>query len=724
MQKLPTRIAIVVTVTILVIVLTAALSIVLLTRALDRQAQDQSEVQIRIVQDNFLERARVLVIDYTKWDAAFEAAQGSGDPEWLFRNIGTSALIGEAAQLTVIWGPGFESDLGWTDDGVVEPRSGLLPASSLHSVERYLASATPGEFDTAAFFLWRGDELFVVGASHFEPVEFADRIPRDERLGGLLLIGIRIDEEVAASIAESLSLTGVRAVRSQPADQPSLELPGINGKPVGFFVWDRLQPGTTMLRDMAPLLGILLSGAVFLAVLNLHFAKRRTQDLVNAEQRASHAARTDALTGLPNRAAFNEALARPARAGERAILFLDINDFKRINDSIGHRAGDHVIASVARRLAVFATPDRLLARTGGDEFVFVVSGPNAVSQTRQLAEMAADELGRPFWVHGHQMQLQASMGYAIQPNDEMTGDDLVHQADLAMYEAKRHKGGQPVAFTSILEAATCNAALIEQGLRKALERSGELSLVYQPISDTGCRMIRAEALARWTSPELGTVPPDRFIAVAERAGLIVQLGRKLIDLVCKDLVTYPGLKVSLNISPLQLMAPDFIPAFLKDLSTHNIDASRVEVELTESIIVDDARLALERIETLRSAGFTIALDDFGTGYSSMGYLARLRFDTLKIDRSFVHSVHNSERDGTVVDGMIRIAHALNLRVIAEGVETADEFHSLKELGCDHFQGYYLDPPLPIATLAERWLASSSGASGRDGVVVPLWSGRT
>lgn len=719
MHKLPARIANIVAATILLIAATAAVSIVWITRALDRQALEQSEVQIGIVRENLLSRVNMFARDYAKWDLAFDAVRGEVDTEWLFVNIGSVAFIGESFQLAIIWGGDVRQDLGWKDDSMIEPRSGLVPAATLAAVEDLLIENAPSGSEAIDFFELHGDELFAMGGSYFEPVEDPDRVPEGERLGALLLLGTRIDAEVVGEIARSLSLSGTRIALSPPADHPSMALPGSDGKPVAYFVWDQPRPGTTILWRMMPFLTMLTIGAAILAVVNMRFAKRGLHDLVTAEQRASHAARTDALTGLPNRAAFNDAIATFACSGERAILFLDINDFKRINDSIGHAAGDQVIVSVAKRLANIAGPGCFLARIGGDEFVFVLTGPDAEARTKRLAAGAEESLVQPFSILGHHMRLWAAMGYAVQANGNTTGDDLVGQADLAMYEAKRHKGGKPVAFSSILEAATRDATRIEQGLREAMMRPGELSIVYQPITSMSGRMVRAEALARWTSPELGTVPPDRFIAVAERAGLIVDLGRKLIGLVCKDLIAYPDLKISLNISPLQLMAPEFIPALVRDMQWYDIDVSRVEIELTEAVIVDDTRLAAERLEELHAAGFSIALDDFGTGYSSIGYLAELRFHTLKIDRSFVAKIRASDQGATVVDGMIRIAHGLGLQVVCEGIEVVEEMEQLRDLGCDLAQGYYLDHPLPITTLAERWLPSSIPNSESIDVIVSL-----
>lgn len=465
-----------------------------------------------------------------------------------------------------------------------------------------------------------------------------------------------------------------------------------------------------MLRRMAPPLLLIVLLTAGLAGLGMNLVRRSAQRLVVAEHRASAAARTDDMTGLPNRVAFNEALAIPAGAGARAILFLDVNDFKRINDSIGHAAGDLVIAEVARRLSHFAAPDCFLARLAGDEFVFVATGADIDARTARLAGMAADGLAVPFSVLGHQLRLSMAMGYAVQAEAGMAGDDLVRQADLAMYEAKRKGCREPVAFSALIAAASTEASAIERGLRAALSHPHELSMAYQPIVGPSGLLDRAEALARWTSPELGPVPPDRFIAVAEQAGLIVDLGRKLFRIVCDDLQAHPDLRVSVNMSPLQLMAPDFIPSLIADLSARGIDPGRIEIELTERVIVDDLSLAAERLEELHAAGFTTALDDFGTGFSSMGYLGQLRFDTLKIDRSFVSRVHGSAKDAAVVDGMITMAHGLSLRVVCEGIETVEDLDLLRGLGCDLVQGYHLDRPLPITALARRWLAREERAA--------------
>jgi diguanylate cyclase (GGDEF)-like protein len=487
-------------------------------------------------------------------------------------------------------------------------------------------------------------------------------------------------------------------------DGPSIPLPGADGSAVAWLVWDPPRPGTDQLWHLAPPLLVVLLAAVALLALGTSLVQRSAEALVHAEGLASRAARTDPLTQLPNRGAFNAALAAPARPGERAVLFLDVNDFKRINDSIGHDAGDQVILGLARLLERFSGPGCFLARIAGDEFVFIVTGAEAEARTCALAEEVCRALQQPFVVFGHEMRVELAMGYAVQASGQMTGPDLVRQADLAMYEAKRHKGQSGlVAFDEVIAQASRQARVIERGLRRALDGEGELTIVYQPIVGPDGRLVRAEALARWTSGELGPVPPDLFIPVAEQAGLMVPLGRRILQLVCEDLVRYPALRVSMNISTLQLMAPDFLPSFTRQLSGCGIAPHRIEVELTEGVLVDDARLAAERLRELRAAGFSIALDDFGTGYSSMGYLERLGFDTLKMDRSVVGRIRGPAGGTEVVRGIIIMAHGFGMRVVCEGVETEEDLRRLLELGCDLVQGHHLSAPQPIELLVARWM---------------------
>jgi diguanylate cyclase (GGDEF)-like protein len=681
-----------------------------MTRALDQQAQDQSETQVAIARANLLARIRLITLDYAKWDAAYEATSNA-DLQWLYENVGSSASIGEAVQMVIIWGEALGGDVGWTDDKVVEPQSGFLDTSVLAGVERILDQREQSEFASVEFFQWRGNDLFVMSSSHIEGIIRETKLPDSSSRRNGLLMGIRVSEEVVQDIAHGLTLVGAQIMRDQPSDRPSLALPGLDGEPVAFITWELSRPGTAMLRRMLPLLVVLSTASAALAILNMSLVRRSARNLVIAEQRASSAARTDALTGLPNRLAFNEALEKTVRTGERALIFLDLNDFKGVNDSLGHGAGDHVINCVAQRLSAVCGEGNLLARIAGDEFVLMVECDGAEEVIKTLAEAAHHAFDAPFEYKGHHLHLTAAIGHAVQDAKGMSGIDLMRQADLAMYESKRIMEREPVAFHSMIEEASQRAFRVERALRTALaSRPEEFSVAYQPVVTMDGQMQHAEVLARWTSLEEGLIEPSRFIAVAEKAGLIIELGRLILAQVVKDLLANPSLCISINISPHQLMAPGFLEDMIAELRRNAIDPGRIEVELTESVLVKNPALASQYLQQLRAAGFRVALDDFGTGYSSVSYLESMVFDTLKIDRSFVAGVQLMPKRRALLGAMIQMAHDLGLRVVCEGVENSEDLNMLGHLGSDLVQGYHISRPLLMQDLCKLWMQATESVA--------------
>lgn len=720
-RSLPGRIAAVMIAALLVLLVAFSIFVTWMVSALDRQASAGSLVQMQNAAENLLAQTRMLTLDYAKWEAAIPMIHAE-DQAWIYDNIGATAVTGFSFQLAVLWGGPFAEDIGWRDDQTEpEGRPGLVDPALLGQVEARLRRIPLNLYDGTEFFAWYNGALYVMFAARFEPDApdaVADLVSQDVDTPRLL-IGRRLASDDIAQIGQTNLISDLHLDRQAPSahHHQSFPLLGPDGRPVAYLAWTPVHAGADLLRRMALPVALVVIVIGALSWFGIVLVQRSARQLVVAQHRASSAALTDSLTGLPNRAAFNEALAVPALAGERAILFLDVNGFKRINDSIGHAAGDEVIVYVAKRLANVSGPDCLLARIGGDEFVFILTGANAEFRVEWMAHAVTRTLTRSLHVQGHQMQIAVAMGYAVQSEDAMSGEDLVRQADLAMYEAKRQKSGEAVGFSAVIEDATRDASAVEQALRLSLDRLGELSVAYQPIVGVDGRMARAEALARWTSPELGVVPPDRFIAVAERAGLIVVLGRKLLDIICDDLLAHPELKVSLNVSPLQLMAPDFMAMLLRKLDERQVNPSRVEIELTEAIVVEDRSLAAQRLGELRRAGFSMALDDFGTGYSSIGYLQQLQFDTLKIDRSFVAGMSGRPKGAALLRSMVDMAHAMGLQVVCEGVETADDFEQLRQMGCDQFQGYHFAQPLPLADLCQHWLLGPALAIRRNSTVI-------
>ena len=420
--------------------------------------------------------------------------------------------------------------------------------------------------------------------------------------------------------------------------------------------------------------------------------------------RLAHEATHDALTDLPNRTLFHErlrtALARQRRSRDAvAVLMIDLDDFKNINDSYGHPAGDEVLRSVSSLLTVGLRAEDTLARLSGDEFAIVCPDVDAAAAER-LARRLQRTLVRPFSADGHHVFLSASIGIAVSSPPSFTdATDLLRNADLALYQSKAAGRSCVSIFDERLERRAVRRMEVETELRGALLRR-ELSVAYQPLVDlrTG-RVHSHEALLRWRHPDLGEVSPEEFIPIAEDCGLIVTLGRWVLERACIDLAEWRRADpfgdgcVAVNVSARQLVDPSFVPELLDVLQRTDVPASALSLEVTETALIADMADSSEALRRLRSLGMRVALDDFGTGYSSLGYLKRLPVDVLKIDRSFVEDIGHSVHDQALVGGVTRMAKALGLEVVAEGVEDEAQRDQLLALGCDQAQGFLFSRPV-------------------------------
>jgi diguanylate cyclase (GGDEF)-like protein len=716
-RHLPAQIAAVMGGTILVFALTLALAMVWMARRLDREAAEGSVRLVGAALESALDRSRSFAVDYALWDEAAQAAE-AGDREWLWENMGSATVTGVSGNLVVIWGGGLAGDVGWIDQSPATGVSGLLGAGVLAQADRALAALPRGDEGGAAFYAWRGNDLFALGVARIERV----RVPGVQAGPGgappaRLALGRRLSRDAIAGIARATGAEGIALMRRMPegrgGERLLTPLPGGDGAPIGWLAWDAPRPGSALLRQMAPLLLAVGTVAGALAALGLAIARRGARDLLAAEARARLAARTDPLTGLPNRAAFSEALDRPARAGERAVLYLDVNGFKRINDSFGHETGDAVLRGLAARLRPLCGEGDLLARVGGDEFVFLLSGPGAGERAAHLARRVEAALEPPFDLAGQRMRVAAAMGQAVQGpagSAAGAGGDLVRRADLAMYDSKRRRAGAPALPAAIPARDAC---AIEAALRRAVGQGEGFALHYQPVlrlSDGALR--RAEALARWRTDALGPVPPARFIPVAERAGLMGDLGRQLLRILADDLAAHPALRASVNLSARQIAAPGFARDLADLLGGRGIDPSRLEAEVTEAALAealaDDPRLAARRLDALREAGLTVALDDFGAGPASLATLRRLPLDTLKIDRALVAG-SGAPEGAALLEAVIRLGRARATEVVCEGVETAEALGRVQALGADHAQGWEIARPMPVGRLAALWLPGGQAA---------------
>ncbi len=420
-----------------------------------------------------------------------------------------------------------------------------------------------------------------------------------------------------------------------------------------------------------------------------------------SEARIQFLAEHDVLTELPNRALFTKRLGiEMMKEQSLAVLFIDLDRFKNINDSLGHHVGDSLLRSVSRRLLTAVRAVDTVSRLGGDEFTVILSGvTDAADAAAIIGERVLPLLQEPHQIGGMTLQVSCSVGVALYPADGRDISTLMQNADAAMYQAKAG-GRNLVRFFSpdMAERARLRLSL-EACLRSAIDQ-GELSLAFQPCLDarTG-ELAGAEGLLRWNSPELGCVPPSQFIPIAEETGLIAPIGAWVIEEACRQMARWRDddmmdIKVSINLSAIQLRDTDVIDTLRTSLATHRIAPSMLELEITETVLMDDAEIYLDAINSLRALGVKLSLDDFGTGYSSLSYLNRFPLDRLKIDRAFVHDMLDAPADLAIIRSIIELGHELGLRVVAEGVESEREAEILRGIGCDELQGFLFSKALP------------------------------
>jgi diguanylate cyclase (GGDEF)-like protein len=417
-----------------------------------------------------------------------------------------------------------------------------------------------------------------------------------------------------------------------------------------------------------------------------------------AEERIAHLAHYDALTGLPNRLLFQERLSRALRNTDRksqiAVLYIDIDGFKAVNDSLGHSVGDELLKGIATRLRGCISGAGLVARLGGDEFAIIETEVPGQAEITAQVDKIHTELRTPFDCLGHQLMTDASIGIALAAPGENDLEQLVKNADLAMYDAKASGRRTFRFFDPSLEARAKARHLLELDLRQAVaDRSFEVH--YQPVVDlqtdqvTGC-----EALLRWRHPERGFISPAEFVPIAEEIGLIDEIGDWVLNTACVEAAAWPPhVKIAVNVSPTQFKSGSLALKVASALARSGLAPERLELEITEAVLINDHEIALEALEQMRALGVSIALDDFGTGYSSLSYLHRFRFDKIKIDRSFIQHLAEA-KSLPILQAALAIAASQKMITTAEGVETEAQRLLLRELGCTQMQGYLFSPPRP------------------------------
>jgi diguanylate cyclase len=516
-----------------------------------------------------------------------------------------------------------------------------------------------------------------------------------------------IDEAVLAEIASRLQLRNLQKVdRPAAAGDYVFDLTDKDGQAIAQFVWTPKRPGAEIVNSVVPFLTIALGGFALLAGLVLGHMRRTAVTIAAGETRLRHLALHDPLCGLPNRIYFGEQLEaaiqkvrKGAPAG--AVLYIDLDHFKDVNDTLGHAIGDELIRRVTQRLSSSLREDDIVARLGGDEFAVITSAGSEHAALLTIANRIIASLCAPYAVNEQTIVIGASIGIAVIHEHISSASDIMRHADMALYRAKNEGRNRACIYDSAMNSNLISRKLIENDLRVAID-SNQLHLAYQPIvNNSGEKVVGAEALCRWRHPERGDIPPSEFIPIAENSGLIIALGEKVLRRACVEGNAWPGITVAVNVSPLQFRRPEFVDVVERILAETGFDAQRLELEVTESTLIGNADSAEFAMARLKALGVRLALDDFGTGYSSLLYLRRFPFDKLKIDQSFVHSIEKTADAAAIVHAVVSLGRGLGMKVTAEGVETAEQHLFLRAAGVHTMQGYRFGKPVSAAEFSTR-----------------------
>lgn len=691
---------------VLPVFLTVAVTIGIVFLALQRMGDAVSAIDTNYARqtvqgalDRLLEDLKTAQTDYAIWDDAAENLYGVPDPEFVNENFRDSTEEGEPFDAALVVDQEGRTVLAFRDGARVEAGASEIFGPEVAALVTGMARASGGTVGPVGTFARTPLGPAAVALGPVLPYDQSIALPEGEKRTLVIARVLTVDR--VAALGRDQTIADLKFAGSGGAEAstggPGLDLTGPGDVFVGRLVWTPRDPGAAAFAEAARLTTSVSAVLVLLVGLLLFGIERMLRTIRKGEDKARHDALHDTLTGLPNRAAFNATIEARGKGGRRepaSVLFVDLDGFKDVNDTYGHEIGDRLLKAVSSGFASIIGGRGTLARLGGDEFGLILPGATSDVDGYRLADAMIRIAAEPMDFDGRTVQVGASIGLASDLSSDLDGAELVRRADVAMYAAKESGKNRVERYHPGLDDERNARAETAVALRHAVETGG-LSLAYQPVVDARSgATVSVEALVRWNRADGGPVAPAVFIPIAEEAGIIGPLGEWVLRRVCRDAARWPGLKVSVNVSPVQFRDPTFDKLIGRILAEERFDPKRLELEITESYLISHPERAQKTIDALRAIGVTVSLDDFGTGFSSVSSLKRFAFDKLKLDRSVIQAVATDTAAQKMVHATVALAEALGIRVTAEGVEGEDEALLLRLAGCQEMQGFHFARPKP------------------------------
>ena len=692
--------------TLLIVIATVFGIIVFFTKTANENAVASTKKMVAAGVAQKLNEMSLLTSDYAFWPAA-EKAVLQNDKEWIDENIGTGIVDAESFDAGVILTPDFEISTTWTiiaDNGLKAP---YFDQALVAHIKREITGKPTLKYNVESFFWSVDGQPVVISYQRITAIEELDANIAATKSILVFARDFDADEVVelgAKFLIDNLSFVSKKTPKlTVETNHQTFAILDPAGNIIAELNWNAPEPGTKMLSQVALPAAIALFISLVAAAWTAMRAGLLAKQLAAEKQHAIDIAWTDTLTGLANRNYFNEVMSSDdlkqlAEVHALAVFYLDINNFKTVNDTMGHRIGDLLITQVAAQITSVLPENTLAARLGGDEFVVLGLGLEIVTNAKNIANDISRQLDRIFALEENSVQSSSAVGYAVAEKNCTDPAEVLRRADLAMYSAKKSNDRNAKRYHPSMDAHDTETREIAATLRRAIAADA-FTMTYQPILDTGSRKIRhVEALVRLKPGFADGLMPERFIKVAESEGLIHELGQILFKKVIADCAHWPELSVGINVSPIQLLNRSFVDFAVQTVHEAGITPSRIVFELTEGVLIDSPKIALQQLNILKDNGFGLHLDDFGSGFSSIGYLHQFPFDAVKIDRDLMLATFGGDIADKSLNAIIALARTMKLDVIAEGVETFEQAQHLIKHGCSALQGFHISRPIAAADL--------------------------